>query len=169
MRFEAIVPVILKNIDPESNPPGSRLLGKLPISAGGYEESGLAVDPRVWKLLQSMDSKLDLILERLCSQIEDQESAAPRPVRLDDEILEIDWDSAVDFGRTVEIRMWLTTRRTIGILLYGLVEECAVKSGHSFKIRCHMTDVSEEVRDVLVEYAIDRQREEINKRRLAAD
>lgn len=165
MYFDAVMSVVVEKLDCGVSAHCSRLLGGSAVSSIGYEESGLSVDPRVWKLLLNIDTKLDLILDKLTRNTEGLDQARPVRIVLDDANIIVNWHELYAVGSLVRIKMWLPMRRLTGIVVGAVVEQVVPDRAGGGELRCLLSDVSDEVSDKLIEFAIDKQREDINKRK----
>jgi c-di-GMP-binding flagellar brake protein YcgR len=68
-------------------------------------------------------------------------------------------------GDKLEIKMLLPTGPPIGIITYGNVVRANEIGNDQYEVSLHFSDMDEEVREEIIRYAINRQREIIRKER----
>ena len=65
----------------------------------------------------------------------------------------------------VEVKMLLPMIPPMGIMVYGHVVRVSQADGDGHEVAIHFSDISEEVRDEIIRYALSRQREVLRSRR----
>lgn len=123
------------------------------------------ISPKLWKLLNDINTKLSLILEKLQFDDEGFIKAEVRHVNVSASGIKFRVDEKVDPGDTVEIKMLLPTCPPTGIITYGRVVRSKDLGNGQYEVALHFTDIEDEVRDEIIQYTLKRQRELIRRQR----
>jgi hypothetical protein len=167
-RVTDVLPITAKRIE--------NLVGKKSRILSGYF-SGLGslnlaedlndgiVNPKLVKMLVEMNSKLDLILEKLSGKHEEPCPVEEQEVSLSASGVSFATPNELSPGDLVEVKMLLPMHPPVWILLYGNVSRATMEENGNCKVAVVFTEVEDEARDVLSYYTIKRQREIIMKQR----
>jgi len=122
------------------------------------------IHPKLWDLLVSLDEKLNLILDRLNLEPEPVE-AEPQQVNISASGIRFMIKDKVEQGDMLEVKMLLPTTPMVSIVAYGQVvsSECLGSAGYVVAVQ--FVNMDSEVRDRLIQYTLNRQREIIRKQR----
>jgi c-di-GMP-binding flagellar brake protein YcgR len=167
-RVTDVLPITVKKVE--------NMVGKKSRVLSGYI-SGLAslnlaedlndgiVNPKLVKMLCEMNSKLDLILEKLSANHEEPGPADAQEISLSASGVSFGTPNELSQGDLVEVKMLLPLHPPVWILLYGNVSRATMEENGEYKVGVLFTEIEDEVRDVLSYYTIKRQRELIMKQR----
>ncbi len=123
------------------------------------------ISPKLWKLLNDINTKLSLILEKLQFDEEGFLRAEVRHVNVSASGIKFKVDDKVNVGDTVEVKMLLPTCPPTGIITYGTVVRTKDLGNGQYEVALHFTDIEDEVRDEIIQYTLKRQRELIRRQR----
>jgi hypothetical protein len=167
-RVRDVLPIIVQRIED--------MAGKKSRVLSGYY-SGLGnsrcaedppdgiVSPRLWKVLCDINSKLDLILDKLSGKTEETANAQVKEVSLSVSGLNISTEDEFSVGDLVEVKIFLPLHPPVWVVVYGNVTRITEISSREHEVAVHFNEVEDEVRDTLSYYTIKRQREIIMKQR----
>ena len=167
-RVTDVLPITVKKIE--------NMVGKKSSVLSGYF-SGLGsvnlaedlndgiVNPKLVKMLCEMNSKLDLILEKLSGSHEEPGPAEAQEVSLSASGVSFGTSDELSMGDLVEVKMLLPMHPPVMVILYGNVNRATMEGNGEYKIGVQFTEMENETRDVLSYYTIKRQREIIMKQR----
>jgi hypothetical protein len=123
------------------------------------------VNPRLWKLLNNMNVKLSLILERLHLESEGLTKAESIPVNISASGIRFTLDQKHAVEDLFEIKMLLPTYPPVGILTYGKVVRIEDTGKGRYETSLHFINLGDDVRDVIIQYTLRRQREIVRRHR----
>jgi|Deesub1362B_J571_1020462.scaffolds.fasta_scaffold00125_43 uncharacterized protein YbaR (Trm112 family) len=162
-RIDDVIPIIIKRVDKET-PCRSRVFMSSAVILP-EEPPDSSINPRLWQILLEINTKLSMILEKL--QIEDEEliNAPPVKVNLSAVGARFQTSEQVSVGDTVEVKMLLPTCPTTGLLLYGEVVRINELEEGKYEVAIDFSETEETVREIILRYAFDKQREILRKRK----
>lgn len=123
------------------------------------------INPKLWQLLVDINSKLTIILDRLRFESEGFKKGEEKKVNLSASGMRFTINERVMPGDKLEIKMLLPTGYPVGIVTYGDVVRTNDIGNGQYEVSVHFSDMDEEVREEIIRYAINRQRELIRKER----
>ncbi len=123
------------------------------------------INPRLWRMLVDINAKLTTILDSLRFESEGFKKSEEKMVNLSASGIRFTIDEKVMPGDKLEIKMLLPTGPPIGILTHGNVVRVNEIGNGQYEVSLHFSDMDEEVREEIIRYAINRQREIIRKER----
>lgn len=140
------------------------------ISGFSMEPSDLAlpdetIHPGLWKLLVNINRKLGLILDRMNIENAGLTHAEERVVNLSAAGIRFTGREKFEHGDTLEVKLLLPTYPQIGVIVYGKVTRAFDLGNGEYDIAVDFGDLPEEVKDEIVQYTLNRQREIIRKQR----
>jgi hypothetical protein len=124
-----------------------------------------AINPNLWQMLVDINAKLTVILDSLRFESEGFKKSEEKTVNLSASGIRFTIDEKVMAGDKLEIKMLLPTGPPIGILTHGNVVRVNEIGNDQYEVSLHFSDMDEEVREEIIRYAINRQREIIRKDR----
>jgi hypothetical protein len=157
---DALSLMLYKLEDPESSPPE-----KTPDDLEGLRESVLSnqdIDPLIRKLLVHLDKKLDLILERLPIDLVKVE---PQPVNLSSGGMRLKVRKKYELKEKVTVKMLLPDLPPREVIVTGTVVRIGPAAGGEYELALHFHDLSEEVRDEIIQHALKQQRKALSARK----
>jgi hypothetical protein len=164
-RVDDFFPVISRKVGSEAQSGASKIFSGYGIEIQDEAFSDETVNPRLWKMLVAINSKLQMILERLQLESEGLINVKNKPVNLSASGIRFTMDEKVEVGDLLEIKMLLPKYPPTGILTYGNVVKVTDKEDGTHEVSLHFQNMDDEVRDEIIQYALKRQREIIKKER----
>jgi len=164
-RVNDVLPVIYRKVDPRAPLPESRIYSGYGESIPDLEPPDETVSPRLWNMLVDINTKLGLVLERL--HLESEGLAQAESIPVDVSASGIRFDAAEQFasGDVLEIKLLLPTSPSVGVLAHGKVVRVGEKTKQGHETCLHFIDLVDEVRDVIIQYTLKRQREIVRRYR----
>jgi len=120
------------------------------------------IHPRLWDMLVALNEKLNLIIDRLNLE-KDVMEAKPQKVNISASGLRFPMQEAVQTGDTLEIKMLLPSNPPLSILTYGTVVSAHKGDGGMFAVAVQFIEMDADVRDRLIQYTLNRQRDIIRR------
>ena len=164
-RVDDVFPVACKKVMAETSIKKSKMISGYADQSVDLTMPEEFVHPQLWKMLHDINAKLNLVLERLNLQGEGFLQAEDRKVNLSATGLKVTTDEKADMGDNVEIKMLLPTYPPTGILAHGRVVRVEDKGNGEYELSLHFVDMDETIRDEIIQYALNRQREIIRTQR----
>lgn len=164
-RVDDVFPVACKKVRAETSVKKSKMISGYADQSAELAMPEEFAHPQFWKMLHDINVKLNLILERLNLQGEGFLEAEDRRVNLSATGLKVMTEEKADMGDNIEIKMLLPTYPPTGILAHGRVVRVEDKGNGKYELSLHFVDMGEDVRDEIIQYALNRQREIIRTQR----
>ena len=172
LRVEDVLLIALKKIEDDS-------CTKAMIYSGFYSGIGLSVleedlpdetiNPKLWKKLISIDAKLNLILEKLIQNSDGFNQAQNRQVSLSEEDVRILTPDVLATGDLVEIKILLPFNSPVWVIMYGMVSQFRILISEENEVWIRLSEMSDDVKQIMGYYLFNRQREIIRKLRSASE
>jgi hypothetical protein len=121
------------------------------------------INPKLWQMLVDISAKLTMILDRLHFESEGFKKSEEKMVNLSASGIRFTMNENVAPGDRLELKMLLPTGPPVGIITYGNVVRVNEIGDEQYEVSLHFSDMDEEVREEIIRYAINRQREMIRK------
>jgi len=121
-------------------------------------------DSRLWKFLLDINTKLDVILDRLSIDSEGLASATNRYTTISVGGMSFTIEEAFQEGDWIEIKILLPINPSMGIVVYGEVIRVSEPSPEGNEIAVRFFELETGVENVLSQYVLQRQRETLRKR-----
>jgi len=139
----------------------SRVLTGFSLEASDAGPVGEALQPELWKMLVTINKKLDQIMERLSLESEKFMAIENRQVNMSESGMRFSVDERMNEGDIIEIKMILPEYPPVGILIYGRVVRVIHSRENRYDIAVHFleSDIDGKVKDEIVKYLLKRQRE----------
>ncbi len=125
------------------------------------DEVDESISPQMWRLLIDINTKLGLILERLYFENEVFLYGEERKVNLSAAGVRFTTDENIITGDDLEIKLFLPTTPPTLILTYGHVVRVKDIGNNEHEIAAHFINISDSVRDEIIHYTLNKQREVI--------
>lgn len=165
-RVEDVVPLVARKVEAHERLFVSR---SFPFSEAGLAaaEPGPVpdVNPRVWQMLVNIQTMLGMVLERLDMETEGLRNAEKTQVNMSATGMRFRTRERFQAGDTLEVRMLLPAKPPLGVIVYGSVIRADDAGGGETEIALHFHEMSDELRNEIVQYSLMRQREIIRKAR----
>jgi len=164
-RVDDMFPVLHKKMNAGVVLPESRIYAGYGQEIGDLETTDDTVNPRLWRMLVDINAKLGLILEQLNIEGEGLTKAERIAVNISASGIRFPVDAAVEMGDVMEIKMLLPTNPAVGIVAYGTVVRIENPQASGSVVSLHFIDLTEEVRDAIIQYTLKRQRDIVRRYR----
>ncbi|MEW6720408.1 MAG: PilZ domain-containing protein [Thermodesulfobacteriota bacterium] len=165
-RVEDVVPLVARKVEAHERLCVSR---SFPFSEIGIAQADPGpvpdMNPRVWQMLVNIHTMLGMILERLDMETEGLLNAEKTQVNMSATGMAFRTRERFRAGDTLEVRMLLPAKPPLGMIVYGSVIRADDMGGGETEIALQFNDMSEELRNEIVQYSLMRQREIIRKAR----
>jgi len=169
-RIDDIIPIGAKKISHEKKGPSRITFGEplYPLSDKGIMEipetgqSQQGLDSAILRLLLEINKKLDMLLEERGNSGE--EEIRPQPVNISAGGIRFLTDEKVSKGDLMEIRMHLCTCPPLKIITYGEVVR-VIEKNNKYEVAVSFKNSEEEVREAILRYTLQKQRELLKKQR----
>jgi len=129
------------------------------------EATALDVNPRVWQMLVNIHTMLGMILERLDMETEGFLQAEKTHVNMSATGMAFRSKDRFEAGDVLEVKMLLPARPPLGVIVYGSVIRADDAGNGETEVALHFNEMSEELRNEIVQYSLMRQREIIRSTR----
>jgi hypothetical protein len=164
-RVDDTFPVIHKKVIAGEAQPESRIYAGYGQEIADLETTDDTVNPRLWRMLVDINAKLGLILERLNIEGEGLTKAERIAVNISASGIRFAVDHAVEMSDLIEVKMLLPTNPAVGIIVYGKVVRIEKREAAGPVVSLHFIDLTEEVRDAIIQYTLKRQRDIVRRYR----
>jgi len=164
-RVDDVFPVIYRIIDGKGRCTESRIFSGFGLDVEELDVLDETVSPRVWKMLVDINAKLEMILEKLNLENEGLTRAESIPVNISASGIRFFIDQPVEIGSMFELKMLLPVYPPVGVLAQGVVVRIEAPVGGKYETSLRFIDLIDEVRDVIIQYTLKRQREIIRRQR----
>lgn len=164
-RVDDTFPVEVKKIRDDMPYRKSKIFRGYDVEKLDVELPDETINPKLWQLLVDINSKLTMILDILRFESEGFKKGEEKMVNLSASGMRFTLNERVMPGDKLEIKMLLPTGYPVGILTYGNVVRTNDLGNGQYEVSVHFSDMDGEVREEIIRYAINRQRELIRKER----
>jgi hypothetical protein len=164
-RVDDRFPVLYKKVNAGETLLESRFYGGYGQEIAELETTDDTVNPRLWRMLVDINTKLGLILERLNIEGEGLAKAERIAVNISASGIRFAVDHAVEMGDLIEVKLLLPTNPAVGIVAYGKVVRIERPESAGTMVSLHFMDLTEEVRDAIIQYTLKRQRDIVRRYR----
>ncbi len=164
-RIDDVFPVDCKKVKNAGAAKKPRLVAGFGSEIGTMELPEDAIHPRLWNMLVDINTKLGMILERLDLQKEGFTQIENRRVNLSATGLKVITPEKAEVGDSLEIKMLLPTYPPTGILAFGRVVRVERAENEEYEMALHFDEMDEDIRDEIIQYTLQRQRELIRSQR----
>ncbi len=164
-RVDDVFPVTYRIVDGTERRTESRIFSGFGLDARELDVPGETIPPKVWKMLVDINAKLQMILEKLNLDSEGLSCAESVPVNISASGIRFSLDHAVAIGSILELKMLLPVYPPVGVLVYGVVVRIETRTDGKYGTSLSFVDLIDEVRDVIIQYTLKRQREIIQRHR----
>ncbi len=162
-RIDDIIAISARKICPIEKKASRIKKGEI-IELSEFEKPDPSISPGLWRLLNEINAKLDLILQSLDRDYKGLQEPRYQKVNLSAGGIRFITDEPVSRGDIMEIHMQLNTCPPLNIITYGEVVRVNEKDG-KYEIALSFKDIEDEIRETILRYTLQRQREIIKKER----
>lgn len=163
-RVEDFFPVVAKKTDRDSTGKKSAMsisFGRETLDRNSPDD---AIHPRIWELLVTINDKLNLLLDRMNLEPEAIE-AEPQNVNISASGIKFTMKEKVEQGDFLEVKMLLPSTPPVTVVACGNAVSVQSLGGIGYAVALQFVDMDAEVRDRLIQYTLNRQREIIRRQR----
>jgi PilZ domain len=164
-RVDDVFPVSYRIVDGTDRCNESRLFPGFGLELEDLNMPDETVSPKVWKMLVDINAKLEMILEKLNLDSEGLARAESIPVNISASGIRFSLDHPVVIGSMLELKMLLPVYPPVGVLAHGVVVRIETPVSGKYETSLSFIDLVDEVRDVIIQYTLKRQREIIRRQR----
>ncbi len=164
-RVDDFFPVVHRVVNDKDRCTESCIFSGFGLEVDEFTVPDETVSPRVWKMLVDINAKLEMILEKLNLESEGLTRAESVPVNVSASGIRFFLDHAVEIGSVVELKMLLPVYPPVGVLVHAVVVRVETPVGGKYETSLQFIDLGDEVRDVIIQYTLKRQREIIRRQR----
>ncbi|MCX8043728.1 MAG: PilZ domain-containing protein [Desulfobacterota bacterium] len=163
-RVDDFFPVVARKVDKELLDKKASMTITFSKEAIDRSPPDDTIHPKLWDLLVSLDEKLNRILDRLNLEPETVE-AEPQHVNVSASGIKFTMHEKVEQGDMLEVKMLLPTTPMVSVVVYGQVVSVENLGSAGYGVAVQFVDMDAEIRDRLIQYTLNRQREIIRKQR----
>jgi len=164
-RVDDVFPVMYRSVAAGQARADSRIYSGFGADVADLELTDETISPRLWKMLADINTKLGLILEHLHLENEGLNKAESMPVNISASGLRFSMPRKTALGDVIEVKMLLPTNPAVGILCHGKVVRVDDAGKGAYATSLHFIDLIDDVRDVIIQYTLKRQREIVRRHR----
>ncbi len=168
-RVDDILPVVVRVIHGDRSRVKAKVCTGFSAGAGAHlfhdETPDERIPPRLWEMLVDIQTKLSLMIDKLCQQGEGLVPSESKPVSISASGIRILTKDTFEIGQYVEVQMLLTLHAPVWIMVYGEVARFSSSDTGENEVAINFDDMDEDVRDMINYYTLKRQREVIRKQR----
>jgi hypothetical protein len=165
-RVDDVVQLVARKVPPGESIGVSRSFPFSEIVAPASMDAAVPdVSPRVWQMLVNIHTMLGMVLERLDMETEGFLHAEKTRVNMSATGMAFRSKERFGSGDVVEVKMLLPARPPLGVIVYGSVIRADDAGNGETEVALHFGEMSEELRNEIVQYSLMRQREIIRSSR----
>jgi len=164
-RVNDAFPVLYKKVEGNENGRESRVIPGFGVETNDLEAPDETISPWLRKMLLDINARLGLVLTKLNLESEGLSRSESIPVNISAAGLRFTMDGQVQVGDTIEVKMLLPASPPVGIVTYGSVTRVEKLGVGGFDVSVSFLDMDDEVRDIIIQYALKRQRKFIRRQR----
>ncbi|MFA6149250.1 MAG: PilZ domain-containing protein [bacterium] len=164
-RVDDVVPMIVRKVGENEPPTVSRSIPFFDTGALEAEAPDPDVNPKLWQMLVNIQSMLAMVLERLDLETAGFLRSEKKRVNMSATGLRFQTREGYAVGDNLEIKMLLPARPPFGVIVYGSVIRIDDLGGGENEIALQFCDISDDLRDEIIQYSLLRQREIIRNSR----
>jgi len=133
----------------------------VPDGQQGSPES--AAGEKVYEALREMNTKLDFLINHFIMEKEGLSSAEKKLVNISASGIKFTMKHPVKEKDILEIKLLLPTFPPVAIFAYGEVKRVKALEDQTYEVALEYLNMGETVRDEIIQYTLDHQRESIRK------
>jgi len=158
-RVDDVFQVIYRKLAVDAPRSESRIYAGYGEEISDLNTAEQTVSPLLWKMLSDINAKLGLLLEKLSIENEGLTKAERIAVNISASGLRFAVGPEIEMGDLLEVKMLLPTSPVVGIVANTKVVRAEKQSAGVIDASLQFIDLTEEVRDVIIQYALRRQRD----------
>ncbi len=162
-------PLVLRRREGGAQAVRSRLFSGCGMEPRDLDLPDDTINPRLWQMLVDISAKLSVVMERLNLQDAGLAGVESVPVNISASGIRVETDQPLALGDSVEIRMVLPLYPPVGVIAFGIVVRSDEAAAGRRKVAVQFTEMEDDVEDVIIQYALKRQREMIRQEKHLGD
>ncbi len=164
-RIDDVVQMVVRRMDETEQLNVSRSISFFDIALFETESPDMDVNPKLWQLLVNIRTMLGMVLERLDLETAGFLRSEKKRVNMSATGLRFQTRERFSVGDKLEIKMLLPARPPFGVLVYGDIIRVEDLGGGDNEIALRFFDISDDLREEIIQYSLMRQREIIRNSR----
>ena len=164
-RVDDVVPMVVRKVDENDPVNVSRSIPFFDAGVIEAESPDEDVNPKLWQMLVNIHTMLGMVLERLDLETAGFLRSEKKRVNMSATGMRFQTKERYAAGDKLEIKMLLPARPPFGVLVYGNIIRVDDMGGGENEIALRFFDISDELRDEIIQYSLMRQREIIRNSR----
>lgn len=162
-RIDDIIAISARKICPVEKKASRITRGEI-IELSEFDQPDPSISPKLWRLLNEINGKLNMILKILDKDYKDMVDYRYQKVNLSAGGIRFISDEPVSKGDIMEVMMQLNTCPPLNIITYGEVVRVNEKDS-KYEVALSFKDAEDEIKEAILRYTLQRQREIIKKER----
>lgn len=164
-RVDDVVPMVVRKVDENEQLNVSRSIPFFDAGVLEAESPDKDINPKLWQMLVNIHTLLGMVLERLDLETAGFLRSEKKRVNMSATGLRFQTRERYAVGDKLEIKMLLPARPPFGVLVYGSIIRVDDMGGGENEIALQFYDISDDLRDEIIQYSLMRQREIIRNSR----
>lgn len=164
-RVDDVVPMVVRKVNENEQLNVSRSIPFYDAGVLQAESPDMDINPKLWQMLVNIHAMLGMVLERLDLETAGFLQAEKKRVNMSATGLRFQTRERYAVGDKLEIKLLLPARPPIGMLVYGSIIRVDDMGGGENEIALRFYDISDDLRDEIIQYSLMRQREIIRNSR----
>lgn len=162
-RIDDMIAISARKIFPVEKKSSRITRGEI-IELSEFDRPDPSINPKLWRLLNEINGKLNMILKILDKDYKDMVDYRYQKVNLSAGGIRFISDEPVSKGDIMEVMMKLNTCPPLNIITYGEVVRVNEKDS-KYEVALSFKDAEDEIKEAILRYTLQRQREIIKKER----
>lgn len=163
-RVSDVFPLSARIIADEQTSRKSSIFPWYSMQIPNADEIDETINPRLWKMLTEINTKLNMILTHIEGKPEEFGSIKRRAVNISACGVRFTADERYEAGSLLELKLILPLDPPVGIVTYGSVVRVEEQKPGIYETAVHFIDLEPDVEDIIIQYTLKRQRELIRRR-----
>jgi hypothetical protein len=157
--------MVVRKVDENEKLNISRSIPFFDASVPEAEPADTDINPKLWQMLVNIRTMLGMVLERLDLDTAGFLQSEKIRVNMSATGLRFQTRERYAVGDKLEIKMLLPARPPLGVLVYGSIIRVDDMGGGESEIALRFYNISDDLRDDIIQYSLMRQREIIRNSR----
>ena len=164
-RVDDVVPMVVRKVGENERLTVSRSIPFFDTGVLDAESPDTDIHPKLWQMLVNIHTMLGMVLERLDLETAGFLRSEKKRVNMSATGMRFQTRDRFSVGDRLEIKMLLPARPPLGVLVYGNIIRVDDMGGGENEIALQFYDISDDLRDEIIQYSLMRQREIIRSSR----
>ena len=164
-RVDDVISMVVRKVQENEPLNVSRLIPFFDAGVIDAESPEMDVNPKLWQMLVNIHAMLGMVLERLDLETAGFLRSEKKRVNMSANGLRFRTRERYEAGDELEVKMLLPARPPFGILVHGSIIRVDDVGGGEYEIALQFIDLSDDLREEIIQYSLMRQREIIRNSR----